>query len=125
MDRRGFLRGTFGGVMAGGILLKLDDDAKQTASIIRLEETLITSPEVGRPVVIQGCYEPGNMVFDFYGNPVGIITSINHRHTEIDVTHAGSARRQVISGPMQVTAEILISGSFRSWSRKGGPNPGY
>lgn len=83
MDRRSFLGGVFGGVTAGGLLIRTDRDTIQAA------ESGLIIPE--SPVIVAHQFmgvRPGEILFDFRGHPVCVIENITYSTEMIDVTSA-------------------------------------
>lgn len=75
MDRRNFLQGVFGGVVAGAALVKTDD---VSASDLWTPETpLVVIPEMMSTEV--GC---GRIVFDHLGRPIGVVDEIHVERVE-------------------------------------------
>ena len=106
MDRRGFIRGAFGGVTSAGIILAAPSDAVEAfVSQVRRNDPLavaIDSP--GMKV------EPGHWVFDREGNMLGVIESLDAHNTGIDVASLGDPRPQYIPGVSTVKATVVMYG---------------
>lgn len=102
MDRRSFLRGTFGGVTASGLVLAGSlNDIELFASDTKPGEKLIISPvpEVMNPpmpAAIGYGGDVGLMVFNHKGEPLGIIDSVYISHPTVDVTPMGDSVQHFI-----------------------------
>ena len=110
MDRRNFLRGTFGGVMAGGILLNLDGKPEDAAATLVKDEPMVTLPEEVAVAPHGEFIHPGAVVFDFLGKPIGVITEMAIDHDAMDITGVHDANRRFLAGATRVHARVLTSG---------------
>lgn len=103
MDRRSFLRGTFGGVAAGGILIAAaDTDLAAFAA----------STQVGTPVEAAGPPEGiqapliGHVVFNSDHQPFGVISKVNYHRYPVDATRAGDVFNILLSGTVEFTVVV-------------------
>lgn len=73
MERRSFIKGVFGGVTAGGIILASgEDDIAAFVSQVQRNEPMVACPE---PLGVSQV-APGEMLFNHLGRPVAIIREV-------------------------------------------------
>lgn len=108
MDRRNFLRGTFGGVAAGGIII---------ASGIPDTQAFMESVKIGDPVAAAapqpGAEWPdmGDLVFNYKGQPIGVVSDYNLRKESIRVTQAGDEYDVYAPGMRTLTYTVVATGA--------------
>lgn len=89
MDRRGFLKGTFGGVAAGGLII-----AAAPLDVVEFVEKVKKGDPMGVaiPHTMPGI---GHAVFDSVGHAIGVIEDIDRGISVADVSRAGDPYRTV------------------------------
>lgn len=101
MDRRQFLTGTFGGLVAGGMLLKTP---VAEAAALELDAPLVVIPPVLTP--------PGNHVgetlFTQDGRLFGVVREIRLSVEPIDMTGVGDTYRRFEPGPRFAEATVVM-----------------
>lgn len=109
MDRRSFLRGTFGGVTASGLVLAGSlNDIELFASDTKPGEALVISPVPGVmdppiPAAIGYSGDIGMLVFNHKGEPLGVIDRVDVCRSHIETTMAGDMFKSYTnSGPSRI-----------------------
>lgn len=108
MDRRSFLKGTFGGIAAGGIIIAATDaDIATFASV---------TPE-GKEVDIAPLLQPGawaqvnDYVYNERGHIIGLVKHVQFDRQMIDVSRwQDSHLNMMAAGPMSVTYTVQADG---------------
>lgn len=107
MDRRSFLRGTFGGVVAGGVIVTASD-----ADILKFATTI--KPDM--PVDLNPQYEAhawarfGEIVLNSKGQPIGVIRNIEANTDPVSIQSFGSEFTTHIPGVKNVIYTVIASG---------------
>lgn len=107
MDRRNFLKGTFGGVAAGGIII---------AAGIPDTQAFVEQVKIGDPVA--AALAPtdttwpgiGQMVYNHLGQPVGVVSNFQLNVEPIDVTCSGDEYRSFTAGTRSLVFEVVATG---------------
>lgn len=108
MDRRSFLRGTFGGVAAGGILIAAaDTDLAAFAAATRPGTPLEAVGPPEGPVLPQ----LGHVVFNSDHQPIGVIERMDFDYDKQDVTPSNAPYRLYAPGMLRATASVVIYGN--------------
>lgn len=106
MDRRGFLRGTFGGVVAGGVIV---------AAGIPDTQAFIEQVKVGDPIAAAATSPPifpdDWMVYNRQGQPIGTIHDYRVEHDPIEIDPSNGYRNYV-RGPMRGTMTVKTFGPW-------------
>lgn len=106
MERRGFLKGIFGGITAGGLLLKASPEDVQALAPAE-DEPLIVQPQRIRGVH-QAC---GDVLYNALGEAVAVVTDVRSSRGYIDVTNFGDTnkvfRPSNLPPTMTLTAKLL------------------
>jgi len=97
MDRRGFLKGVFGGVTAAGVIV-----AASPADIAAFASPLVREAPVVLDVPTKAPAESGEHLYNAAGELVAIIDSFNIRRQTIDVTMAGDLNRVYLPGRLDI-----------------------
>ncbi len=109
MDRRSFLKGTFGGVVAGGVIVVATDaDIKAFATNLppdSVVQTAVTGPATPMP-------ELGHIVFDSEHRPLGVISRTDVSCEKLDATPFGSPYRLYRAGPYTMEFTVQAYGPF-------------
>lgn len=108
MDRRSFIKGTFGGVAAGGLILAAtpSDIAAFTSSGIEKGAEMVSTPLPMAPVPAEG-----HILFNSKGDPVAVITHIKWNRNPVDVSLAGDSYSTYMGGPPIVALEAVMYGT--------------
>lgn len=102
MDRRNFLKGTFGGVTAGGIILAAG--IPDTEAFV--EQVKIGDPIAASPAITNAPWPNiGEYVFNHQGLIIGVVTGVKANTEIIDVTGRDSWRSYT-PGRRRVTFEV-------------------
>lgn len=117
MDRRGFLRGIFGGVAAGGLIVAATpQEIEAFSSPLAREQPLSVHPvEPVKPV------EVGGELYNAEGELVAYITQIEYGRLEIDVTsHHSEFNEFMVPGlrRARITAEAVGPIDFSQMFRR-------
>lgn len=109
MDRRGFLKGAFGGVAAGGIVI-----AAAGADIEAFVSKVKKGDAVGAAATTNSgsCTLPsaGEFVFNHNGLPIGIVEGYTSSSCIIDASSFGDTHSQLISGIGTVKMSVMVAG---------------
>lgn len=98
MDRRGFLKGVFGGVTAAGLVVAASPD-----EIRAFTQPLAShAPLMLAPVPKQQGIDLGEHLYNAKGELVAVVTAVNIYHDRLDVTSASDQGARFISGLMHV-----------------------
>lgn len=110
MDRRSFLKGTFGGVSAAGalILTATPADVAKFAT-----ETPLGTPVASSTLQTKefGLPDYGEFVFNSQGMPIGVVTSINMYQDSVDVTMSHHENRQYMPGLKRIELSVSVIGN--------------
>lgn len=108
MDRRSFLRGTFGGVVAGGIIVAASDaEIAKFASGVIPETPIDLSPKPNDEVWAQ----MGEWVYNHKGQIIGVVNDIEVSDKPVGITSFANPHSEVMmSGLKRVTYTVLASG---------------
>lgn len=88
MERRGFLKGLFGGITSAGVLI-----AASPAEIEAFASPLVKDAPVILDVPPKVMVEPGEHLYNAKGELVAIVTQITSKMEPEDVTLAGDSQR--------------------------------
>lgn len=107
MERRNFLKGVFGGVTAGGILLRTPEP-ETFAGILAPETPLIVAPNDYFAGV-----DLGHILFNQDGKPVAVITEIATEMSRVDMNRAGDNWTTFAPGYPTVTIRAVCRGPVK------------
>lgn len=103
MDRRGFLKGAFGGVTAAGLIIAANaDDIAAFASPLGRDASLVLDAPAALPATV------GEHLYNARGELVAIITALTWRTPTVDVTAFGDTDAVGIMGVSEI--EIRATG---------------
>lgn len=105
-DRRRFLKGAFGGVTAAGLLI-VGPDVGAFAECVVPGEDIVCSHLP--PAPFEGV-DIGNILFNYKGEPVAVITDIKYDIPQLDVTRYGSFQREFVPGAPNITLRATVRG---------------
>lgn len=107
MNRRSFLKGTFGGVTAAGLVIAgADTDLSAFASSMKVGEPMVGAGEV----VDSPAPELGTILFNSEGQPVCVVESYRYSVNEIDATPMGSSVRVMMPGTREIRLTAVVMG---------------
>lgn len=107
MDRRSFLKGTFGGVVAGGVIVAATDaDIKAFATHITPDMPMDVSPQYEAHAWARF----GEVVYNERRQPIGIVRNIEVNNNPISVQSFDSGFVQFMPGLKNVQYTVLASG---------------
>lgn len=121
MDRRNFLKGTFGGVAAGGIVI---------AAGLPDTQAFVEQVKIGDPVAAAitpiGAEWPniGEVVFNHLGQPIGVVSRWESYVEKIDVTSAQDTYHSHIAGRRTTKFEVVTTSPAPMLGYGGGANIG-
>ena len=110
MDRRSFLKGTFGGVAAAGALIVTATPAEVSEFA---SKTLVGAPIAASELEEKGANIPsiGEIVFDSHGNPLGVVHSMDIQREMLDITDSSDIFRKSMVGPVNCELRVSVFGS--------------
>lgn len=108
MDRRNFLKGTFGGIVGGGVILAASDaDVAAFASGgTGIGQEMVSSHIPMAPVPMEG-----HILFNSKGDPVAVVTRIQWCRDPVDCTPIDSQRAVYVDGLPRVRLEATMFGT--------------
>lgn len=107
MDRRNFLKGTFGGLAAGGIIISATDaDVALFASKAKPQDPV----DLSLQLETHAWARLGELLYNERHQPVGIIREIQSNQSPVDITGAGEQYRTVMPGLRNVIYTVGASG---------------
>lgn len=116
MDRRGFLKGTFGGVTSAGILIAAGDtDLDAFAKESKVGEVMGVAP---LPIDIEQM-AIGRLLYDNKGNIVAVVQQINHYLSAHDASGWGDSASTYMRGLSNV--RIIATAYGPGYMRMGDP----
>src|SRR4051812_11277787 len=109
MDRRNFIKGTFGGIVAGGVIVAATDaDIATFASNNRVDSPVDVNPQ---PELLQPeGVRYGEVLYNINGQPVGIVRSINFHREHTDISRAGDTYATLAPGLGNLTYDVVAIG---------------
>lgn len=109
MDRRDFLKGTFGGLAAGGIVI-----ASSTADIAAFASEV----PIGAPVGLNSNVGPftqlaqyGDMVYNAKGQPIGVIRDIRVRRNMEDISSVTDSYQRIVPVGQSLIEYTMVAGA--------------
>lgn len=103
MGRRGFLKGVFSGVAAGGIVIAAGiPDTQAFMEQVRIGDPVAAAVD---PPLTQ--LAPGSYLYNQRDRIVAVVTSVHSTDAQVDVTMAGSISREYMIGDGRVEITAL------------------
>lgn len=104
MERRSFLKGVFGGVAAGGLIIQASSsDVSEFASGVEKGAPLVSAFQ---KTDLSPMPEPGEFVYNHQGVILGVISRIDTSISTHDVTGTGEEYQRLI--PAVMTRELRV-----------------
>lgn len=90
IERRGFLNGLFGGIAAGGLLLKASPaDVEALAPVVN-------QPLIIQPQAIVAPAASGELLYNALGEAVCVVRSLSYSVDRVDVTYLGDVNKHYL-----------------------------
>ena len=104
VNRRLFLQSTFGGVVGSQLLLNINP------SEVKEAELVADAPLIIAPKMIQEVPYLGTIVFNYKGQPLGVITEIVSHQGRIDDSSWENNYSHFVPGPIEVSFKGVMTG---------------